>query len=106
MPAAASYPDMGTRMDVAAVREVADQFDASTAVLDTAVRSHISALGFAGAAAGRAYVARGDALRAALEQVAGGLTQWSRASAEIAASLRGSADRYADADDRAGARVG
>jgi len=93
-------------MDVAAVRDAADQFDASTAALDSAVRSHLSALGFAGASAGRAYVARGDALRAAVEHIADGLTAWSRASAEVAAALRASADRYAGADDRAAARMG
>jgi hypothetical protein len=35
-----------------------------------------------------------------------GLRQWSRASAEIAAVLRTSADRYAEADADAARRVG
>jgi hypothetical protein len=86
------------RIDVAALREVARQFDASAAIIDAAVSTHLSGLGFGGAMAGRAYTARGDALRAALERTADALTEWSRASAEIAAALRGSAGRYVDSD--------
>jgi len=95
-----------TRVDVAAVRDVAAEFDASAAVLDTAVGTQLSHLGFGGATAGRAYAARGDALRAALDRLAGGLTAWSRASAEIAAALRASADRYQRADERSATRFG
>jgi Excreted virulence factor EspC, type VII ESX diderm len=93
-------------MDVAAVRDVADQFAASAAALDAAVATHLSHLGFGGATAGRAYAARGDALRTSLGRIADELMQWSRASAEIAAALRASADRYVSADERASARVG
>jgi hypothetical protein len=92
-------------MDVAAVRDVADQHAASAAALEAAVRTHLSHLNFGGATAGRAYAARGDTLHAALDRIADGLIQWSRASAEIAAALRASADRYVSADERAGARV-
>jgi Excreted virulence factor EspC, type VII ESX diderm len=93
-------------MDVAVVRDVADQYAASAAVLDAAVATHLAHLGFGGASAGRAYAARGDALRTSLDCIAYGLIQWSRASAEIAAALRASADRYVSADERAGARIG
>lgn len=94
------------RIDVAAVRDVAAEFDAAAGVLDTASRTHLSRLGFAGATAGRAYVARGDALRAALDQMAEALAEWSRASVEISVALRAGADRYARSDERATARFG
>lgn len=94
------------RVDVAAVRDVADEFDASAGDLDDALRAHLFGLGFAGATAGRAYVARGDAVHASLDRLADELTAWSRASAEIAAALRASADRYERSDERAGARLG
>ncbi len=93
------------RVDVAAVRDVAAKFDASAADLDAAVRT-LSHLGFGGATAGRAYVARGDVLRTALERVADGMAAWSRASAEIAAALRASADRYQRSDERTAERFG
>ena len=94
------------RIDLAAVRGVAAEFDASAAILDAAIRTHMSGLGFGGATAGRAYAARGDALRAALERMADGLAAWARASAEIAAALRASADRYERSDERTAARFG
>ncbi len=94
------------RIDVAAVRAAAEHFDASARALDTAIHTHLSRLRFGGAVAGRAHAARGDALRAALDQVAQALGQWSRASAEIAASLHATAARYDDADSRTAARYG
>src|SRR5215475_327203 len=94
------------RMDVAAVRDVANEFDASAVVLDATVRTHMRGLGFGGATAGRAYLARGDAVHAALDRVADGLAAWSRASAEIAAALRASADTYERSDERNAARLG
>jgi uncharacterized protein YukE len=94
------------RLDAAALRDVARQFDASAGAIDAAVSTHMSALSFGGATAGRAYAARGDALRAALERVADALAEWSRASAEIAAALRSSADQYVSSDARAAAGVG
>lgn len=93
-------------MDVAAVRGVASEFDAFAGTLDSAVRTHLSRLGFGGATAGRAYVDRGDALRVALDQIADAVIGWSRASAEIAAALHASADRYLRSDDSAAARFG
>src|SRR3978361_1968348 len=86
------------RLDVAALRDVARQFDASASVIDAAVSTHLAALGFGGATAGRAYAARGDALRVALERTADALAQWSRASAEIAVALRETADRSHSSD--------
>jgi Excreted virulence factor EspC, type VII ESX diderm len=93
-------------MDVAALRNVADQFAVSAAALDAAVSTHASHVSFGGATAGRAYAASGDALRGAFDRIADGLVLWSRASTEIAAALRASADRYVSADERAGARIG
>ncbi|BBY79889.1 ESX-1 secretion-associated protein [Mycolicibacterium pulveris] len=98
-------PDVA-RVDVATLRSVADEYQTVAEILDAAVRTHLSGLTFDGATAGRAYVARGDAVRDVVEQVAYQVRQWSRACSEIAAVLRASADRYADADFRAGSRVG
>ncbi|MGE2832410.1 type VII secretion target [Mycobacterium sp. SMC-4] len=101
---------MGTtgaaHVDAAAVRAAAREYDAASALIDAAVRNHVSALAFGGATAGRAYLAHGDALCRAVDNVATGLRQWSRAAAEIAAALHACADRYRDADLRAADRVG
>lgn len=96
----------GTRVDVTAVRELANRFDASAQVLSQAVHAQLSRLAFDGSSAGRAHVLAGDALHAALNRLADGLSQWSRASAEIAVALRVGADRYTDAELRAAARIG
>jgi Excreted virulence factor EspC, type VII ESX diderm len=93
-------------MDAAAVRDVADQFTDSADAVEAAVAKHLTHLGFGGATAGRAYAGRGDALRAALDHIADAVLLWSRASAEIGAALRASADRYVTVDERAGARIG
>ena len=98
-------PDVA-RVDVAALFGVAGQYEAVADIIDGAVRSHLSGLAFDGAAAGRMHVARGDALRHAVDNVVDQLRQWSRACAEIAAALRTSADRYAQADAHAARRVG
>jgi len=92
-------------MDVAEVRGVAGEFDGSAGSLDAMGGDRLSALGFGGASAGRAYVARGDSLRAAVERITDQLSAWSRASAEISTALRASADRYQDSDQRAAARL-
>jgi hypothetical protein len=94
------------RVDVAALIGVARQYETVADIVDGAVRSHLTGLAFDGAAAGRMHVARGDALRFAVDRIVDGLRQWSRASAEIAAALRASADRYAEADAYAARRVG
>jgi hypothetical protein len=98
-------PDVA-RVDVAALHAVARQYEAAADIVDAAVRTHLTGLLFDGVTAGRAHVARGDALRTAVDHVVDQLRQWSRAAAEIAAALRASADRYAEADARAASRVG
>jgi uncharacterized protein YukE len=95
-----------TWIDVAAVRSVADRFDGAAEVIDGAVRNHLAHLTFSGICAGRAHIARGDALCSALNRLSAQLTQWSRATVEIAAALRATADHYADAELRAAARIG
>jgi hypothetical protein len=92
-------------VDAAAVRLVANRFDDTAQLVDDGVRTHFARLAFDGATAGRAYVGHGDALRVALNRLAGELSQWSRATAEIATVLRASADRYAEADLSAAGRV-
>lgn len=94
------------RVDVGALLEIARQYQAAADTVDGAVRTHLAALAFDGASAGKAHVARGDSVRVGVERVADRLRRWSRASAEIAARLRTSADRYTEADVRAGRRVG
>jgi Excreted virulence factor EspC, type VII ESX diderm len=95
-----------TRVDIAAVRAVAHEFDTAAELLDNAVSTHLARLAFDGATAGRDHIARGDALRGALDRLSGELLEWSRAAAEIAAALQAGADRYADAELHSAARVG
>lgn len=93
------------RFDSSGVHRVADQLDAAAELLDRAVGDHLARLAFGGAGAGRAHTARGDALRAQLERLTAEVTQWSRAAADTAAALRAGADRYADAELYAAARI-
>ncbi|HZU49565.1 MAG TPA: type VII secretion target [Mycobacterium sp.] len=95
-----------TWIDVAAMRSVANRFHGAAEVIDDAVRNHLAHLAFSGASAGRAHAARGDAVRSALNRLPAQLTQWSRATVEIAAALRATADRYAEAELRAAAGIG
>lgn len=78
---------------------------AAAGIIDGAASDHLARLAFGGESAGRAYCARGDALRVELQRLAAQLSQWSRASTEIAVALRGAADRYADAESYAAARI-
>jgi len=94
-----------TGVDVSAVYAVADRLSAAAETIDSAVSNHLARLAFDGASAGRAYAARGDTLRAALERLTAELSQWSRATAEIGAALRAGAERYADAELYAAARI-
>ncbi len=94
------------RVDTAAVRAIAREYETVAAILDATVRTHLSGLGFGGATAGRAHVAHGDALRGKLFDVITGLRQWSRAAEEIAAALQGSVERYQSGDAAAADRVG
>ena len=93
------------RVDVAALHAVARQYETVADIVEGAVRTHLTGLVFDGAVAGRMHVARGDALRAAVDHVVHELRLWSRAAAEIAAALRASADRYAEADAGAASRL-
>jgi hypothetical protein len=94
-----------TEVDVEAVHGVANQLGAAAELIDGAVGDHLGRLSFGGASAGRAHAARGDALRVALERLTAEVSQWSRAAAEIAAALRAGADRYAEAELYAAARI-
>jgi Excreted virulence factor EspC, type VII ESX diderm len=100
---------MGQRdafVDAATLRSIANRFDDAAQLIDDAVRTHFCRLAFDGATAGRAYVGHGDAIRLALNRLSCELTQWARATVEIAAALRASAGRYGEADLRAAARIG
>ncbi len=91
--------------DSSGVYRVADQLGAAAELLDRAVGDHLARLAFGAASAGRAHTARGDALRVQLERLTAEVTQWSRAAIEAAAALRAGADRYADAELYAAARI-
>jgi hypothetical protein len=94
-----------TGVDIGAVHRVADQLRGAAELIDAAVSDHLAGLAFTGATAGRAHTARGDALRAELEQLVAQLSQWSRASVAIAVALRSGAERYAEAELYAAARI-
>jgi hypothetical protein len=94
-----------TGIDTAAVHAVADRLGTTAELIDDAVCNHMARLAFGGSSAGRAHTARGDALRGALDRLTAELSQWSRAAVEIAVALRASANRYADADVYAAARI-
>jgi hypothetical protein len=94
------------RVDVPALHAAAWHYQAIADMLDDTVRRHLSGLVFDGAVAGRAYVDRGDALRTRVDHLTDQLSSWSRMCVEISSALRRSADRYAEADDRASDKVG
>ncbi|MBX7432190.1 ESX-1 secretion-associated protein [Mycobacterium sp. Y57] len=94
------------RVDTTAVRAIAREYETASSIVDGAVRGRVAELGFGSAAAGRAYLVQGDAVRRALGDVESALLQWARASAEIGVALRAAADRYQDAEARAAGRVG
>ena len=93
-------------MDVGALRAVAREYERVAEIVDRSVRDHLQQLAFGGSTAGRAYVAHGEALQAALHDLTTSVAQWSRAAGEIASALDVSIDRYIDADERAAGRVG
>ncbi|MCV7178290.1 type VII secretion target [Mycolicibacterium sphagni] len=90
-----------TRVDTSAVRAAAQRFEAAAGVLE---RASLSRLHFDGSVAGRMHTGHGDAVRAALERLAGSVAQWARAADEVAVALRVTADRYGDAELRAAVR--
>lgn len=94
------------RVDVGALLEVAGRYDEVAHVLDGVAGTHLARLTFDGALAGRDYVARGDALRRAVDDAVEQIRVWSRASREIASALRSSGDRYVEADARGAVRLG
>ncbi|KAA8966116.1 ESX-1 secretion-associated protein [Mycobacterium sp.] len=83
----------GAAVDIAAVRTVANRFDAAAQALSEVARIRLGGLAFGGTAAGRAHLARGAALRAGLGRLAGEMTEWGRAAAAIATPQRGGAQR-------------
>lgn len=91
------------RVDVAAVRAVADNFNRVAELVEEAARVRLQ---FGGAVAGNAHIADGDAVGRALDRMIVDLVGWSRAAAEIGACLGAGADRYADADHRAAVGIG
>jgi len=104
-PPAGARTGARTELDVSATYRIAGQFDAAAELIDGAVGNHLTRLEFSGAGAGRAHTARGEALRAAMERLTAELSQWSRACTEVAVALRAGADRYADAEQYAAARI-
>ncbi|GAY14963.1 type VII secretion target [Mycobacterium sp. shizuoka-1] len=90
-----------TRVDTAALRAASQRFDT---VADLLAGASVNRLRFDGSLAGRAHTARGDAVRSALQGLAAAVSHWSRAAEELAAALRVTADRYAEAELRAAAR--
>lgn len=94
------------RVDVAALLGVAGGYQAAADAVEAVIRTRLAGLQFGGAVAGRMHVARGEAVRVAVDGIADQLRGWSRASAEIAAALRTTAQRYDEADVRAGRLVG
>ncbi|MEH3141746.1 MAG: type VII secretion target [Mycobacterium kyogaense] len=95
-----------TGVDVGALRAVAREYERAADIVGRTVRDNLSHIAFGGSTAGRAYVAQGEALRAALRDLTNSVSAWSRAAGEIAAALEVSVDRYVDADERAAERVG
>ncbi len=93
------------RVDVAARLAAADRYHLAADRIDATIRAELSALRFHGALAGTAYADRGDALRAAVDQVVERLRQWSRSAAAISAALRATAGRYAESDTSAARRI-
>lgn len=94
------------RVDTDGLRGVAREYDTAAAIVDAALRHQLGGMRFGGATAGRDHTARGDRLAGAVDGLSAALRQWSRSAAEIAIALRGSADRYQDAEARCADRVG
>ncbi|WP_421841888.1 type VII secretion target [Mycobacterium sp.] len=97
--------DTSTHVDAEAVCAVAGQMGAAAALIDGAVSDHLARLAFGGVGAGRAHIVHGDAVHAGLNRLMADLSQWSRAAVEIALALRAAANRYAEADLDAAARI-
>ncbi len=94
-----------TRVDVAALHEMAQHYDAAAQTIDDLLRSRLAGLAFDGTNAGRVHAARGEALRCTLEPVIRQLRQWVQTADAIAVALRASANRYADQDHLVAGRM-
>ena len=99
-------PDVA-RVDVAALHDVAAEYDAAADTVEGAVRTHLSRA-WCSAAPPRVACTSLAATRCAPRStdVVDRLPAVVAGSREIAAALRASADRYAEADARAARRVG
>jgi hypothetical protein len=95
-----------TAVDAEALHAIAREYETVADMVDAAARDRLGALTFGPSTGGRAYVAHAAELRGALDGVVSALRQWSRAAAEVAAALRGSATGYDGADARAAGRLG
>ncbi|CAJ1508469.1 type VII secretion target [[Mycobacterium] holstebronense] len=93
-------------LDASALRLVADHFDATASVIDTASRNRLGGLLFDGVTAGRDHIGAGESLRRALQAWLPELMRWSRANTEIATALRAALARYGQAEASAAERVG
>jgi hypothetical protein len=85
------------RIDPLVVREVARRYESVADALGSGVIPLLNWY-FDGYCGGRDHAARASALRAALDQSADQIRAWSQTSAEVASTLRVSADRYAGVD--------
>ena len=90
-----------TSVDTALVRAAAARIDTAADLLQEAVDTHLRALRFDGSAAGRAHVADGDAVCAALQATVADAARWARAARELARALRAGADMHAGAETAA-----
>ncbi|MBX7451983.1 ESX-1 secretion-associated protein [Mycolicibacterium sp. 3033] len=95
-----------TGVDVGALRAVAGEYERVADIVGRAVRDQLQQLTFGGSTAGRSYVVHGEALQAALRDLAASASEWCRAAGEIASALDVTVDRYVDADHGAAGRVG
>ena len=93
----------GLFVDPAAIRNAARTFETTAATVADVARLQP---GFGAAVAGRGYAADGAVLREALDALASDLRGWARSSAEIAAELLVSAERYIEAERAAVAGLG
>ena len=98
-------PD-AARVDIGAVLAAAGRCDDVAGSVDDAVRTQLPSLSFGGAAAGRAYLARGTDVRGAVDRLGDDMRTWARACVEIACCLRASADGYVSAEARGASRLG
>ncbi len=80
-----------TSVDPQALHAAAQRLDAAADLLHGAITAHLRTLRFDA----------DSGLRSAVDQLVADVAQWQRATAETAAALRISAERYTDAEARA-----